>query len=66
MIRVKPGSACPPTVRNRGSRQAKINTTKESTRARAAPSTTNEKGSGRSCREAIPCSGISIAEPGSD
>jgi hypothetical protein len=34
--------------------------TKEIVNARTAPTTTKENGSGRSCREAIPCSGTSI------
>src|SRR6187549_1356153 len=50
----------PPTRSNRGRRQAKIKIAKEITNASTAPVTTNENGSGRSRREAIPCSGISM------
>jgi hypothetical protein len=49
---------------NRGRRQAKIKIAKEISNASAAPVTTNENGSGRSCRDAIPCSGISMKRPG--
>ncbi len=57
MIRCSPGTARPPTSPKRGERQAKSSTTNEITSATAAPTTTNENGSGRSCREAIPCIG---------
>jgi hypothetical protein len=45
----------------RGVRQAKIKIAKEITKARTAPATTKEKGSGRSRRDAIPCSGMSTS-----
>ena len=50
--------------RKRGRRQANNSTTNEIISATAAPATTNENGSGRSCREAMPCIGTSIAEAG--
>ena len=56
----------PRTSVKRGSRQATASTTNEMVRASAAPITTKENGSGRSCRDAIPCSGtsmISLASP---
>jgi hypothetical protein len=34
--------------------------TKEIVKTSAAPMTTKENGSGRSCREAIPCSGTNM------
>ena len=62
---VRVGSGRPLTSAYRGSRQATASTTNEIASARAAPTTTKENGSGRSCRDAIPCSGTSMISFGS-
>jgi hypothetical protein len=56
----QPRDGIPPTRWNRGCRHAKIKIAKEITKARTVPTTTKENGSGRSRRDAIPSSGMSI------
>ena len=56
-MRVSPGRANPAGAVKRGRRHASTRAPNDSSSARAAPSSTSSKGSGRSWREPSPCSG---------